>query len=107
MTGALLKALSDNAERDGVRPTAEPAPVPEPLNNSMAPTCEVPPLRAIRVISVLKDCQTVVERLAQTPVLAVDSEGVNLGPDGPITLLQVSEGPIIMLRSGVYRYFLQ
>ena len=36
-----------------------------------------------------EEYQRAVEALSQESVLALDSEGVNLGKDGPLTLLQI------------------
>ena len=35
------------------------------------------------------ECQRAVEALSEESILALDSEGVNLGKDGPLTLLQI------------------
>lgn len=48
-------------------------------------------LKATKVITKTKDCQTIVARLKtmQDAVVSLDAEGVNLGPAGPMTLLQI------------------
>ena len=36
-----------------------------------------------------QECQYAVKALSREPLIALDSEGVNLGKDGPLTLLQI------------------
>lgn len=48
-------------------------------------------LKAVKIITKIKECNLVVRQLLNSnpPVISLDGEGVNLGPSGPMTLLQI------------------
>ncbi|CAG0891072.1 unnamed protein product, partial [Cyprideis torosa] len=98
LNSVLLKALSDNAGRDTV--PVSPQSLPCVLGSHESPRGEgdsgvllTPSWRSIRVITSVKECQVVCQKLiAGHSVISLDGEGVNLGPDGPATLLQIGTG---------------
>ena len=51
---------------------------------SMATSEPVP-----EVVSTIKRCREIANKLRKCDVISVDAEGVNLGKDGPLTLLQI------------------
>ncbi|GAB6020600.1 hypothetical protein CHUAL_003277 [Chamberlinius hualienensis] len=51
-------------------------------------------LKSTKIITKLRDCQSFVAHLKSTTtsIISIDAEGVNLGPNGPMTLLQIGTG---------------
>lgn len=79
----ILKAVADNSAMDHQRVAG--ASSAREQDQALAEM-----LRGVKVVSKVKECEGVVSRLSQCPVLALDAEGVNLGPRGPLTLLQLA-----------------
>ncbi|XP_077495589.1 egl_like_exo domain-containing protein isoform X2 [Amblyomma americanum] len=81
----ILKAVADNSAMDHKMASVNSAREQDQALGDM--------LRGVRVITKVKECESVVLRLAaQQQLLALDAEGVNLGPQGPLTLVQLATG---------------
>uniref|UniRef100_A0A1E1XLX2 Putative molting cycle collagen and cuticulin-based cuticle n=1 Tax=Amblyomma sculptum TaxID=1581419 RepID=A0A1E1XLX2_AMBSC len=78
----ILKAVADNSAMDHRMASVSSAREQDQALGDM--------LRGVRVITKVKECESVVSRLAAQQLLALDAEGVNLGPQGPLTLLQLA-----------------
>lgn len=79
----ILKAVADNSAMDHKMAGVHSAREQDQALGDM--------LRNVRVLTKVKECEAVVSRLLGQPgLLALDTEGVNLGPQGPLTLLQLA-----------------
>lgn len=78
----ILKAVADNSAMDHKMAGVNSAREQDQALGDM--------LRNVRVITKVKECEAVVCRLSQGQLLALDTEGVNLGPQGPLTLVQLA-----------------
>lgn len=76
----------------GAYPHQAPAIVQNPQQTLEQQKCLQEMLRNVRIIAKPKECATLVHNLLnkQYESVTVDAEGVNLGPKGPMTLLQVA-----------------
>lgn len=80
-------------DRGGSFPQQQPPPVIQnPQQTLEQQKCLQEMLRNVRIIAKPKECATLVNNILnkQYDVVAVDAEGVNLGPKGPMTLLQIA-----------------
>ncbi|XP_064486922.1 egalitarian protein homolog [Ornithodoros turicata] len=75
----ILKAVADNSAQDHRERMSSGRDQPQDMHDM---------LRGVRIVTRTKDCEAVVRRLMGLSAVAVDAEGVNLGPKGPVTLLQ-------------------
>ncbi|XP_070397457.1 egalitarian protein homolog isoform X2 [Dermacentor albipictus] len=79
----ILKAVADNSAMDHKIASVNSAREQDQTLGDM--------LRGVRVITKVKECEALVSRLSsQHQLVAVDAEGVNLGPQGPLTLVQLA-----------------
>ncbi|XP_075738729.1 egl_like_exo domain-containing protein isoform X4 [Rhipicephalus microplus] len=79
----ILKAVADNSAMDHKMAGVNSAREQDQALGDM--------LRGVRVITKVKECETLVSRLSsQHQLVALDTEGVNLGPQGPLTLVQLA-----------------
>ncbi|CAM1306274.1 TMPRSS15 (predicted), partial [Pycnogonum litorale] len=82
----VMKAMADNAAREykDKVPYAVTA-------DSAVHTTPVRVMKSVKVVTKVKDCQLVMRQISKShpPIIAVDGEGVNVGPNGPLTLLQI------------------
>ena len=99
LNSVLLKTISDNAGRDR-GPMSGTTSGPNSLNAfcDMDNPSVIKALQSIKLVVSVRDCKAIVDDLVSrpNPVYAVDGEGVNLGPTGPMTLLLLatSEGEV-------------
>ncbi|CAG0924315.1 unnamed protein product [Notodromas monacha] len=86
VNSVLLKTLSENAGK--YRPQISPNAI---VCDSDDPSV-MKLLHSLRLIANVKECKALLEDLTSRPkrIYGVDSEGVNLGPNGPMTLLMIS-----------------
>lgn len=79
----ILKAVADNSAMDHKMAGVNSAREQDQTLGDM--------LRGVRVITKVKECEALVSRLSsQHQLVALDTEGVNLGPQGPLTLVQLA-----------------
>lgn len=79
----ILKAVADNSAMDHKMASVNSAREQDQTLSDM--------LRGVRVVTKVKECEALVSRLSsQHQLVAVDAEGVNLGPQGPLTLVQLA-----------------
>ncbi|KAH7985655.1 hypothetical protein HPB52_025486 [Rhipicephalus sanguineus] len=79
----ILKAVADNSAMDHKMAGVNSAREQDQTLGDM--------LRGVRVITKVKECEALVLRLSsQHQLVALDTEGVNLGPQGPLTLVQLA-----------------
>lgn len=76
----ILKAVADNSAQDHRERMSSNRDHPQDMQEM---------LRAVRIITRTKDCEATVRRLLGLSAVALDAEGVNVGPKGPVTLLQL------------------
>lgn len=85
----IMKAVADNSAMDYRDRPAYAANGKEgnSLDNNLSKM-----MRNVKIITKLKDCVAAVKKISseRDPVVALDVEGVNLGPKGPMTLLQLA-----------------
>lgn len=101
----LIKAVADNnamEQRVYQSPSAPAAGHPHSAHPAGFDVAQMNArlLKLTRVIVKVKECQSIVARLKSFPnaVVSFDAEGVNLGPAGPMTLMQMgtSDGQIFV-----------
>ncbi|KAG1658188.1 Egalitarian [Nymphon striatum] len=82
----VMKAVADNAAME----YKERVPYEITIESSTHAPVKV--LKSVKVVTKPRDCLSVVSLLASSEpaVISLDGEGVNIGPNGPLTLLQIS-----------------
>lgn len=107
----LIKAIADNnameqrvyqsstAPAAGYHPAGPPSFAPNNNSANLSIGFDVDVmnarlLKSAKIITKLRDCQNLVTHLKSTGtnIISMDAEGVNLGPNGPMTLLQIGTG---------------
>lgn len=97
----LIKAVADNnaMEQRVYQTGSAPAAGHLGSSNASVPNFDVALtsarlLKSVKVVVKIQECQAIVARIkAHRPlVVSFDAEGVNLGPSGPMTLLQLGTG---------------
>ncbi|XP_054721421.1 egalitarian protein homolog [Uloborus diversus] len=86
----IIKAVADNSAIDYKDRMLYNSPISsnkEAVDNSITKM-----MKRVKIVTKTKECSAVVKFIfsLKDPIIAFDGEGVNLGPSGPITLLQFS-----------------
>ncbi|CAG0898442.1 unnamed protein product [Darwinula stevensoni] len=87
-SSVLMKTLSENACSATPR---RPLYNCDPNASHIGDASVMKALKSLKVIVCVKDCRAAVDELKSLDpcVVSLDGEGINLGPNGPITLLQI------------------